>query len=74
MDTVEFNSGFFITIVGITTTFFGVLTLYCLRSKCKKCVLCYGLISIDRDIDNEIKEDIQMLEHGINPYESKSQS
>ena len=74
MDTVEFNSGVFITIVGIATTFFGVLTLYCLRSKCKKCVLCYGLISIDRDIDNEIKEDIQMLEHGINPYESKSQS
>ena len=74
MDTTEFNSGFFITIVGIATTFFGVLTLYCLRSKCKKCVLCYGLINIDRDIDNEIKEDIQMLEHGINPYESKSQS
>jgi hypothetical protein len=42
--------------------------------KCKKCVLCYGLINIDRDIDNEIKEDIQMLEHGINPYENKSPS
>jgi hypothetical protein len=74
MDTSEFNSGFFITIVGIATTFFGVLTLYCLRSKCKKCVLCWGFINIDRDTDNEIKEDILMMEHGMNPYENKSPS
>ena len=72
MDSTEFGACFWVTITGVGSTLLGLLTLYFLRSKCKKCVLCWGLISVDRDTDNETKEDIEMMEHGMNPYETNN--
>jgi hypothetical protein len=66
----DFNSGFFLTIVGIVTAFLSGSLVYCIKSKCTKCSLCYGLIDIQRDVDVEEKIEEAELEKGINPYSS----
>ena len=66
----DFNSGFFLTIVGIVTAFLSGSLVYCIKSKCTKCSLCYGLIDIQRDVDVEEKIEEAELEKGINPYEN----
>ena len=54
MDSEEFNSGFFLTIVGILTAFLLGALVYTIKSKCSKCSLCFGLINIERNIEAEI--------------------
>jgi hypothetical protein len=66
----DFNSGFFLTIVGIVTAFLSGTLVYCIKSKCTKCSLCYGLIDIQRDVALEEKIEEAELEKGINPYEN----
>ena len=66
----DFNSGFFLTIVGIVTAFLSGSLVYCIKSKCTKCSLCYGLIDIQRNVDVEEKIEEAELEKGINPYEN----
>ena len=66
----DFNSGFFLTIVGIVTAFLSGSLVYCIKSKCTKCSLCYGLIDIQRDVALEEKIEEAELEKGINPYEN----
>jgi hypothetical protein len=63
-----FDGCFFLTICGVASGLIGILTLYCLRSKCKKCSICYGLIIIDRDTQGEVMEDIEMMNHNIEPF------
>ena len=63
----DFNSGFFLTIVGIVTAFLSGSLVYCIKSKCS---LCYGLIDIQRNVDVEEKIEEAELEKGINPYSS----
>ncbi len=66
----DFNSGFFLTIVGIVTAFLSGTLVYCIKSKCTRCTLCYGLIDIQRDVALEEKIEEAELEKGINPYEN----
>ena len=66
----DFNSGFFLTIVGIVTAFLSGTLVYCIKSKCIRCSLCYGLIDIHRDVAIEEKIEEAELENGINPYSS----
>ena len=66
----DFNSGFFLTIVGIVTAFLSGTLVYCIKSKCSRCTLCYGLIDIQRDVALEEKIEEAELEKGINPYEN----
>ena len=51
----DFNSGFFLTIAGIITAFLSGTLVYCIKSKCSRCTLCYGLIDIQRDVALEEK-------------------
>lgn len=51
-----FSESFYITVVGVLTTFLGLMIRYCLKSKCSNVNLCYGLININRDVDAEIEE------------------
>ena len=47
------------TIYGIAIATIGLIALitrYAFRSKCIKCGLCYGLISIERNINAEVEE------------------
>jgi len=68
MDSNEFNSGFFLTIVGILTAFLSGALVYTIKSKCSKCSLCFGLINIERNVEAEIEEEKFEIEHGINPF------
>jgi len=73
MDSNEFNSGFFLTIAGIITAFLSGALVYAIKSKCSKCVLCYGLINIERDVKTEADEERFEIEHGINPFGNNSE-
>ena len=49
--------------MGISTLLFGCLSLViktAYKSKCKNCSICFGLISIERDTEGEIKEDMEL--------------
>ena len=66
MDTNQFNGTFWITMVGLVLTFLGSLSVFCLKSKCKNCSICFGLIKIERDVQAENDEEKMELEHNIN--------
>jgi hypothetical protein len=68
MDSREFNGTFWLSISAMLLSFVGILTVFCLKSKCKKCNICYGLISVERDIDGELEDEKMMIENGMDPY------
>ena len=68
MDTQEYNGTFWLSISAMLLTFVGTLTAYCLKSKCKNCNVCFGLVHIERDIQAEVEEEKLQIEHGIDPY------
>ena len=67
MDTTQFNGTFWITMSGIIIGFLGLTLKHCLKSKCKTCSLCFGLVKIDRDIQAELEEEKLEIDAGINP-------
>ena len=68
MNEQEFNGTFLIRLSGMLLTFIGTVMMYCLKSKCKKCNVCCGFITIDRDIESELIEEKELLDRGINPF------
>ena len=68
MDTTQFNGTFWLSISAMILTFVGTLTAYCLKSKCKNCNICFGLVHIERDINAEVEEEKLQIELGIDPY------
>jgi hypothetical protein len=68
MNTNEFGGTFWLTITGVISAFVSGAFVYAIKSKCSKCVICYGLINIERDTETELQEERLELEHGINPY------
>jgi hypothetical protein len=71
MDSEEFNSGFFLTIVGILTAFLSGALVYTIKSKCSKCSLCFGMINIERDVKVVFEEEKFEIEHGLNPFSNQ---
>jgi hypothetical protein len=69
----DFNSGFFLTVTGIVVTFLTGALVYTIKSKCVKCSLCYGLISIERNVEVEAQEEQFEIEHGINPFRNNTE-
>jgi len=67
-----FDGCFWITITGLILGFLGMLVQYALRSKCSKCQIC-GCLSIERDTENEIEEEIVQLERNINPFPDRKE-
>jgi hypothetical protein len=63
----EFNGTFFLSCLGIITAFISGVLVYCIKSKCVEFDVCYGLISIKRDVKAEVEIEQEQLEHGINP-------
>jgi hypothetical protein len=47
------------------------MTAFCLKSKCKECNVCWGAVTIVRDIEREIQEEKMLLDEGINPFSTK---
>ena len=69
MDTQEYNGTFWLSISAMLLTFVGTLMAYCvLKSKCKNCNVCFGLVQVERDIQAEVEEEKLQIEHGMNPY------
>jgi len=72
MDTTQFGGTFWITISGMTLGFLATTGIYCLKAKCNQVSLCWGLIKVKRDVNAEVRENTEEMEHGINPYQFQS--
>jgi len=68
MNSVEFGGTFWLTIAGILTAFISGALVYAIKSKCSKCEVCYGLVTIQRDVQVELAEEKLELESGLNPF------
>ncbi len=67
-----FNDIFFLSVLTILAGSFGLAVKHCLKSKCEKFTICYGLLTIDRRVDLEVMEE---MENGnVNNLETKSDS
>ena len=66
----EFNGAFFISLATLLIGGFGVLIRACLSSKCSQSNICFGCISIERDV--HIEEDIELasIQHTTTPPNS----
>ena len=69
MDTKEFNGTFWLSVLGIVTAFISGTLVYAIKSKCIQCDLCYGIISVKRDVRAELELEEKEIENGINPHE-----
>jgi hypothetical protein len=56
---------FFITIATLSCGFFGLVIRYCLKSKCENISCCYGLLSVQRNVELESQEEMREMELGI---------
>ena len=70
----SYNSVFFLSLAGMVFGFFGVIIRYALKSKCENVNLCWGLISVDRNTNGELKEEKLEIENGIDPFANSNQS
>ena len=64
-----FDAVFWITISTLVCGSFGLVIRYCLKSKCDNINLCYGLITVHRDVKLEVEEEIKEMELGIKEEE-----
>ena len=68
MDVTIFNGTFWLSMTTLIIGFLTGVSVYCLKSKCKNCSVCFGLITVERDVLAEIEEEKNELENGINPF------
>lgn len=62
-----FDAVFFLTIGSLLFGCFGLVIKYCLRSKCDNVNLCFGLITVHRNVELEAEEEMKELElQGVN--------
>ena len=60
-----YDGVFFITIATILAGSFGLAIKYCLKSKCEKFSVCFGIFEIRRRVDLEVEEEIVGMELGL---------
>ena len=70
MDSKEFGGTFWLSALGIVTAFISGALVYAIKSKCIQCDLCWGIISIKRDVHAELEEEKMEIEHGINIHDN----
>lgn len=59
----EFGPEFFTIIAGMCFAFFGVIARFTYRSKCRHAKCC--CFEIERDVEDELVEDITSMEQGV---------
>ena len=69
----NFDGTFWLSLTGIIVGFASGALIYCIKSKCSKCSLCFGLINIERDVKTEADEERFEIEHGINPFRTNTE-
>ena len=57
-----FDAVFFLTIGSLVFGCFGLVIRYCLKSKCDNINLCFGLITVHRNVELEAEEEMKELE------------
>ena len=67
-----FNAVFFITISSLVFGCFGLVIRYCLKSKCDNVKICFGLITVHRNVELEVEEEMKELELGIKDEDDES--
>ncbi len=60
-----YDGVFFITIATILAGSFGLAIKYCLKSKCEKFSVCFGIFEIRRRVDLEVEEEMAQMELGL---------
>lgn len=68
-----YDGVFFISIATILAGSFGLSVRYCLKSKCEKFSVCFGLFEINRRVDLEVQEELAQIEMGIHDEEITSE-
>jgi|Laugrespbdmm15sd_2_1035082.scaffolds.fasta_scaffold17172_3 hypothetical protein len=66
----QFGPEFFTIIAGMVFAFCGVIIRFAYRSKCRRAKCC--CIEIERDVDDEMVEDVVSMEQGV-PLPGESQ-
>ena len=70
MDSKEFGGTFWLSALGIVTAFISGALVYAIKSKCIQCDLCWGIISIKRDVQAELEEEKMEIENGVNLHDN----
>jgi hypothetical protein len=73
MDTSEFNATFWLSVLGVVCGFLSGALVYAIKSKCIEFNLCFGLISIKRDVNVELQEEKLEIENGVNLHDNGQQ-
>jgi hypothetical protein len=68
MNSNTFDSTFWLSITTLIVSFLSGAIIFCLKSKCKDCNICFGLIRVSRDVELEVEEEKHEIEAGIDPY------
>ena len=66
----DFNSTFILAIAGIGTAFLSGLVVYCIKSKCSKFEICYGMMRVERNVQAELDEEKIEIENGLKPFDN----
>lgn len=67
----EYDSVFFISLATLIIGAFGMSFKYCLRSRCENISICYGLLTVHRNVVLESQEQIREIELGLEEKEDK---
>ena len=67
----NFDGIFFLTVGSLVCGGFALVIKYCLRSKCDDVNLCFGLITVHRNVELEVEEEMKQMELGIKDDDSK---
>ena len=60
-----FDAVFFLTIGSLVCGGFALVIKHCLKSKCDNVNLCFGLITVHRNVELEAEEEMKELELGV---------
>ena len=66
-----FDAVFFLVFGSFVFGCFGLVIRYCLKSKCDNINLCFGLITVHRNVELEAEEEMKQMELGIKDDDSK---
>ena len=68
-----FDAVFFLTIGSLVCGGFALVIRYCLKSKCDNINLCFGLITVHRNVELEAEEEMKEMELGVKDSEEKKE-
>ena len=57
----EFGATFFLSSGAVVVAILSLLARYAYKSKCESFSLCFGLFKVQRNIEAEVKEDIESM-------------